>query len=258
MDVSWISRYFEEEERYKVYYFIFILLFVCFFVFPLLKLYSFILFRLFFGSNVAMNVESIRIISNNLNLEKVIGAITALDNIISKKINAANVIPSDSGYVDLLSVLFVYIVSGKKEKKWNEYIFDTFHSFVQNKIQINIDIRKLAYNVKDEGLLNLIFYNLDIDNKDFENSSNLINLIRPQIFKIFDNVQQITIRTEEYGFSLFGFLSLIENTKINKARISGDWIKKEFVDKVSSTNFKLEFKKAKDKWEDNELIITRL
>ena len=204
-----------------------------------------------------MNVESIRIIENNLNLEKVIRAITALDNIISNKINGWFKISSDSGYVDLLSVLFVHILSGKKKKKLNEYVFDTFQCFVKNKRKINIDIHNLTYYVKDEGLLNLIF------DEDLMNEEILTNLIRPQIFKIFDNVQQITISSYYYGFSLFGFLSLIKNTKINKATIYGYWIndlwvfcEKEVVEKFSATNFKLEFKKRA--YGDDKLTINRL
>ena len=181
--------------------------------------YSNNLCRLFFGDNDhAINVSSIRIIEHNLNLESAIGAITALDNIISNKIyGRIHTISSASGYGSKLSVLFDSALRGTKGKKLNQYVFDTFLCFAKNKTKIDINIDKLASYVQDKALVNLVFHEVD-KNDDETKEENLKNLIRPQMFQIFDNVQEIAIDTGGYyKFSASRFLSLIENTKINKA-----------------------------------------
>ena len=239
------------------------------FLFVYLCLYSyfhwFILYRLFFGSDHPINVTSIRIIEDNLNLEEVIGAISALDDIISNKIDSEteDKISSSCGFGLKLSVLFDYILYGRKEKNWNQYIFDTFHCFAKSKIKIDIKLQGLKFYVQDRDLLNLIFYKLAFKNKEIMHEENVTNSIRPEIFKVFDNAKEITIRTGSgggYGFSLFGFVSLITKTKINKATITGRWItdlwissEEEIMTKMSAGQFKAEYDKNKD-----ALIIDKL
>ena len=168
-----------------------------------------------------MNVTSIRIVEHNLSLEKVIQAVTALDNIVSNNITwPEHMIPDSSAYGSRLGVLFRYVLYGKKEKQWNQYVFDTFHCFAKSKTRLNISLWRLSMYVKDQVLLNLLFHKFGRNYKGVMDEQNLTNLIKPEFFKIFDNVESIILHCYNgYGFSLFGFLSLIAKTKINEATI---------------------------------------
>lgn len=215
------------------------------------------IYRLFFGDTSLLNVASIRIIKRNLNLEKVIKAITVLDNCISYKLFRE--ISGSYGYGLKLRTLFDYILYGKKEKKWHQYVYDTFQCFVRNKTMVHINIDYLVHLVKDEELLSLIFHKLEKNNKEIMEEETSTNLIKPQFFRIFDNVEEIIIGSFNSGFSLFGFLSLITNTKINKVLISGNWLRErwdscgeEIVEKFATRNFKVVFSK-----DYNQMRISR-
>ena len=226
-----------------------------------------IVYRLFFGSKHAINVTSIRMIENNLNLETVIGEITALDNLISGKRPQTRY-----KYDSKLRALFDYILHGKRKSKWNQYIFDTFRCFVRSKTKIEINISRVTPFIENEvelALLNLIFNKLNNKNDELMDDGNVTNLTRPEIFQIFENVGEITLRTAhdyksfgmscaaitEYGFSLFGFLSIIKDTRIKKATIYGEalshhkgWIsglwtahEEEIVAKYAAGNFSVKF-----------------
>ena len=252
LDVSWISRFAEEEERYSLLDFFFV--YSC--------VHNNIIYRLFYGNDKhPINITSIRMIESSLNFEYLVGAMTALDNCISNQIR--NEVSASHKYGEKLSVLFNYIINGKLEKKWNKYVYDTFHCFTRNKQIIHISVGALKLLVKDKDLLNLICYKLDDNNFEIIDEENLTNLIRPHLFKIFENVQEIYVETFDYGLYLFGLLSIIKNTKIKKATITAttpSWInniwsshEQQIVDKFDASNFDVQFKQKPD--EDEDLII---
>ena len=215
-----------------------------------------------------MNVESIRIIENNLNLEKVIGAMTVLDNCVSGGIDRDTKISGSCGYGINVNVLFDYILFGKKAKKWNQYVYDTFQCFVKNKTEMIVGIRLLAQCVEDELLLNLIFSKIDKNNEEVMDETNLTNMMRPEIFKIFENLQEIYFSSWDYPFSLFAFLSLITSTTMKKAVIYAQpdgWLsdlwssyEKEIVEEYSARGFEVTLKQHKYSEQHPKLIINKL
>ena len=142
---------------------------------------------------------------------------TALDNCVSN--NLTNEISASDKYGKKLKVLFNWALNGKLEKKWNTFVYDTFQCFIKNKKKISIDMFMIQKYVHDEDLLNLMFYSTP--KTQVMEGTLLTNLIRPIMFKIFENVEEIEIISDwNYGFSLFGFLDIIKKTKIKTATIS--------------------------------------
>ena len=129
------------------------------------------LYRLFVGNeeDQTLNIVSIRIMETSSNLEKLIGAITAFDNIISDKIGEDESsitfekkrISGSKKYGDTLSALLNYFVNNKIEQKFNKYIYNTFQCFTNNKKTIEINLHNCDSAVKDKQLLNVIFHRLD-------------------------------------------------------------------------------------------------
>ena len=190
--------------------------------------YSFvfcILFRLFMGDTFCgLNIDSIRLMESSTNLHKLISAITALDNCISNGFNQ----PSYN-HGKTLSSLFNYVLNDKLNKKFNTFIYDTFDCFRYNKRKIWIDLYELdKYNKRDDGkLVDLIIHNLCgvVRSEDNEMDMNDINMLRPQLFKAFPNIEYIRIYAsdkrgkKDYIFCLSELLSLIEATSVNKVEI---------------------------------------
>ena len=171
-----------------------------------------------------LNIDSIRLMESSTNLHKVISAITALDICISSGPN-----PSSYNHGKTLSSLFNYVLNDKLNKTLNQFIYDTFDCFRYNKRKIWIDLYELdKYNKRDDGKsVDLIIHNLCgvIRSEDNEINMNDINMLRPQLFKVFPNIDYIRISasnsrgTKDYIFCLSELLSLIEATSVNKVKI---------------------------------------
>ena len=192
------------------------------------------------NSRYGLNIDNIRLTENSANLHKIISAITALDICISSEHH----IPSSYKHGKILSSLFNYILNDERNKNLNQFVYDTFDCFRYNKHQIRIDLPKLdEYNNNDDGkLMDLIIYKLGgvIESADNEINMNNINMLKPQLFKIFPNIDYVYINTcnvygdKEYVICLSQLLSLIVETSVNKVKIlafsksnsSSSWINK--------------------------------
>ena len=140
----------------------------------------------------------------------------------------------------------------------NAYILESFHCFVNAKQEIKVDLRKLDEYCGNKGLLGLLFSKLVKDTRLKEKDQ---NLIKRDLFKLFANVNYLLIYCHEYSFCLSSFLSVIDNTKIDKVEIYGDkWLPS--IASSSSYDFICtQYKKANFdlKFEDNntKVIITK-
>ena len=67
------------------------------------------LFRLFFKTFTPLNITSIRIIEDHVNLFESVTAITALQNILSLNVSYLNAIYADNNYANIIGHLFDYI-----------------------------------------------------------------------------------------------------------------------------------------------------
>ena len=107
-----------------------------------------------------LNVISIRLIENSINLQHQIQAITALDNCISNNMNWGNKISADAKYGLIIRELFGGYCSlnpfNRNDKNYHQYLYQTFDALVQFKHNVKIDIDSLCFYVKDELLLGLL------------------------------------------------------------------------------------------------------
>ena len=181
---------------------------------------------MFFGSSdyfqdQPLNTTTIRLISDRVNLNKQIKAITAFDNVIT--LTNTPEISEDAGHGFIIRKL----VESLKEKqyKFHPYVHDTFKCFCDNKKEIRIT-RYLAENVKDQALSDVLIPELvqqewydEDDLSVWFGDNKTQNMINPMIFDLFQNLKEVYIYGEYHPFSLSSFLSMIQNTSIRKVTI---------------------------------------
>lgn len=234
VDMSWLSRFAEEDERYKIHF-----SFVKIFVAPTVLIF----YRLFYDGggyrSKVLDITSIRIIEENLNLEDSISAITALDNIISNNVFPNNRIPDGSNYGIIINQLLSQMMNkeaSNQESTLNihPYLYTTFKCFIAYKKEISIHIDRINDYVKDKKLLNILFDDIvkektELRDKEFAEVHSDQNLIRPAVFSVFKNLEIVNIITASnlgysiYPFSLLSFLDIIEQTKVNKISIRSNY-----------------------------------
>ena len=185
------------------------------------------IFRLFLGSDRVLNITSIRIIQTNINLKTYIGAITALDSIISGNLSYSNPVSEDSKHCRIIKNLFNHAsdaqLSSLDKIKILPYIMETFKTLIQHKEKIDVNIPNVHLYMKEKNLLELLFDDLVRDGKEdigsWIQSDAKTNLLKPAVFQIFHNVKELHIDARYYPFSLSEFLSRIQDTSIDEVSI---------------------------------------
>ena len=195
---------------------------------------------MFFGyRGDGLNITSIRIIKNHLNLGQTISAITALDHILSRNVDKHNQILKESNYGDIISHLFDYMLNdnpSNQEFKLHPYVYDTFKCFANFKSDIDISLHDGRKWVRDKKLLNLLFHGIvkaeikrNTDKDGYVELENKNNLIKPEFFRIFNNVEKIIISASSsipdegkfvYPMNLLSLLNIISDTKVKKMQIN--------------------------------------
>ena len=180
-------------------------------------------------------------------------------------------IKKDDKYGVIIGELFNYVLNGnsmalQKESLMNPYIYDTFRCFVEHKTRIEIHLGDTHANTEDKALIDLLFYELKADGVDYSNNhesdsgnSEYRNLLRPRVFQVFPNIEQIYIIVSGrsstglvYPFSLLLFLDMIKDTLVKQIRLRSldkQWLgdleaQSEFVpiaSKYKEMNFEMEF-----------------
>ena len=211
-----------------------------------------ILHRLFMGQHHYVHIRSIILQSTATNLKSLIEPLTTLDNVLHW--NARLFILSNPKVVPVLRHLFTCVLS-EQRYVGNEYIWNTFNTFVMNKTYISVNIDALDYRCMNKELLKLIFHDFGKGDPAIATDKNQ-NLIRPEILSIFKNVTQLSIQCVEYPICLDSLLSLIKGRQIKTVGIYGDrWLPslkstalfEDISEKYREHNFKIEFGKDYDK-----------
>merc|ERR1712228_156093 len=115
--------------------------------------------------------------------------------------------------IGVIKSLIKWRLEQKKDTKMNEYLYQTFDAYTKNKKQIEINL----WNLSDakESMYNLIVHSLEERAKP-KNENDCINLLRPELGKIFQNVKTVHIDAGcvvyQFPFSLIAFLRLIQST----------------------------------------------
>eukprot|EP01084_Bolivina_argentea_P092022 165602_1 len=175
-DCSWISNYAEENER------------------------------LFIAGNYRLRIESILIIESGKNFEKYFHAFYLFDAMISG-VNMSDLELGDSfrGYyesqMDIISsdiVILEKLISNHNKDKFDPYIENVWHLFLNMKTQIIINIVYLRRYFGD--LVHLILHSkIESNSKDFIWDNDTIDAadkVKEKIFIIFPNLNLVAINSD--------------------------------------------------------------
>lgn len=165
---------------------------------------------------------------------------TALDNMISGNVNRLSRIPSNQRYGEIILELTHHLLETSQGKgSLTPYLYQTFRTFAARKKSMKINIDYLNKYVEDELLLSSLFNEIKRERTEIRSGwiewndiSGTQNLMKPLLFKIFPNIEEIEIIiTSTYGWSIgeyfyplsfLSLLSIIENTKIHKVIVTAD------------------------------------
>eukprot|EP01084_Bolivina_argentea_P260799 440550_1 len=193
-DVSSISRYPEEDER------------------------------LFCGGFYFMKIESVILISTQRNFRKIIHSLFYLDTMICGGIQRDIKISRND--IKVIKTVFSKILNKATMFSFDNYIFETFASFVQNKTQIILDLDRLSYASDDVRCLFLYdwmktdLYEPYIWPEVKRKLNDFTNLFRKEMLLIFKNTKTVIIKTSSterravsYSLSMIALLSLMKRSK---------------------------------------------
>lgn len=205
-----------------------------------------IIFRLFIGGFWRIKVESIRLTKTKTNFETFFVALFYFDAMVTAT-SAMSSLKINSNQRGVIKSLIKWRLEQKKDPKMNEYLYQTFEAYTKNKKQIEIDLWNLGQ--AKESMYNLIVHSLEQDTKP-KDENDTVNLLRPELAKIFQNVKTVHIDTAsawgQYPFSLIAFLRLIQSTKWQhitiKAYGGNNWISALW--KASESSIKNQFYSA--------------
>ena len=281
-DCSWLSRFKEEDERYTIHHIhhcLTVIVCICYFF----------VHRLFFRTNRRLSIVSIRIMEDASNLEKVIEPISFLDECLTDP-HTLTVKKSKSHY-NTLRKLFDITLGNDSSIDTNKYILGTFRCFIRNKTRLYINFENLKKAFKDnedDSFLDLFLFKMnevkEWNESKFErrDESDYSNLIKPDIFKVFTNIEEITIDIMgdseyivdghfwEYGFytlSLIALLSIMKETNVRLVIVEAygffkdkSWLEvlwntasQDIIDKFSRQQFNITF----DHRKDDEYVVSQ-
>ena len=174
----------------------------------------------------ALNISSVIIQSTCTNLETLIKPLTNLDNIFSHNVDASNIIFDDPKDVSILKYLFSSALPNQTFIG-NQYIWNVFQAYINQKDNITIDIQQLDEHCKNKNLLRLILTDLakiGEDDKYLEENYKNKNMLMPEVLSIFKHLEWIDIECNGYPLSFESLLSVIRDKKIDSVRIEDDHI----------------------------------
>lgn len=165
----------------------------------------------------AFTISSIMIQSSCSNLKDFISPLTVLDTMLCG--NVQSKMPNMDKEAKVLKGLFDAYLTGH-EYHGNQYVWDTFNTFILLKEKIKINIPALHKYCTNEWLLSLLLTNVEkMKHKSKVYSAAKYknkNLLNREIISIFKNVSELEIVCKEYPLSLEALLSVIVGTQITK------------------------------------------
>ena len=270
-DVSWISRYSEENERLWIGY---------------------------DRDMQRLRIESIRMVKENKNYQLFFHSLFVLDTMLSG-VDFMNVKISKEN-VDILSMLIMNKLNGEDENdniEIDEYVIDCFDLYLLNKTNIGVrfdDIYESFYNNdknEDHRKLLWLFYDLhptkskQFDKKirkydakkysheydeNYEGIKTLNLLYLSNLFKLFKNVNYVEMDIEsfpvrkplnEFEFDLISMLDLIiesgkVNVKYHIKKSNPSWLSHAVTPSIKSLynekGYKIEYKVIMEEYEDDD------
>ena len=143
------------------------------------------------GGVHGLNICCIKLIETRSSFQDIITALTLFDNLIS---NGSVLFPDNCNGI-LLSKLFNYTIR-ENISSINQYVYNTFISFITQKTKIEIDLDNAA-GIKDKYFLDIVLFDIEADGSKYDRDEcDFTNLIRPQIIKLFKNLEPIRFKSE--------------------------------------------------------------
>ncbi len=181
--------------------------------------------RLFFGGDLRIRVEAVRIIESGDNFKNFFKPLFYFDCMINgsdmERINDC----TESDY-QVLDELIKHELGVSMVGEYHSYIYDCFHIFCQNKKTVCINLyyldkyfnEKIQIDYNEQCAMTDLFMFAVSKKGNNEQQFNNNNLFRPSFFRLFPNVKQIIYYTDnDYNFSFAVFNTLYSNIDSFKA-----------------------------------------
>ena len=188
IDCSWISRYAEENERLWIGY----------------------------QQMSPLRICSIRMVSNNKKYSSFFHTLWLFDCIITGSPNINKNIKIKKKEVLLLEVLVSSIINKESEiKNIDSYCLNCFMLYCLNKKNIILRMADIHYYIYklNECNLSFLFYHLQRKRKGYIGNSKRLNLLQPNLLKLFPNIKHVKMNTKSfngcYKFNMISFLDVI-------------------------------------------------
>ena len=189
----------------------------------------------FIGGYWPLQIESVLIMKSNHNLQKIITALWALDQLVSGQMVHVQGIS-----VSLLCELVSLCVFQESKFEFDEYIVSTFNHFVQNKHTLILDL----YNLDESDNKELVEFVMNemkqqntkktaLDLSVCVSEKEESNLCGERLLSIFNHAHTLTLITRsfydhQYSFSWWSLLRLLCKSSITtvvvKARGNKSWL----------------------------------
>ena len=168
-----------------------------------------------------MKIESVRLKPTKQNFKDIIYALQYLDTMITGGIQGG--IKLSANHILVIKTLFDNILGKMTKPTLDTYICDTFEAFRNNKKQIILHLYLLQRDANKE-ILDLIMYPLEKGT-----NKKLDNILRPEMFLIFTNIDTLIIDTViTHSISMICLLSLLDSYSVKKVIVkangSTNWI----------------------------------
>ena len=203
LDVSYISKFKEEDERYYSFH---IFIYIYYSVF-------FVIHRLFMGGYYRIHIISVRLISNSKNYESVMKSLSCLDAMMSGGI--------DSNYWKSITDSHIQIIKhlmeshGETEKKHllDQYIYQTFDCFIRSKHEIEVNALSLSNKKANKKMVNLMMH--PMERREYgeykgRDKYEMTNLIKREFLSVFTSINKIFLDMRYNTISLYSLLRVIE------------------------------------------------
>ena len=227
-------------------------------------------YRLFFQSTQIqpLNIASLRIMKTCANYGSIAKAISTFDACLSNNSAIPNTDRIDKYGETITNLIQVEMGEKCEGVQIDDYVSNTFHAFVLNKVKIELWISRIIRDVKNKELLNNILISLQksewkhgetefIRRKETDKT----NLFQPQIIKMFRNVRRMRMSMSGlyehgniYTISFIALLSIIDGTPLKSVVIAYDWNKSEGISWIA-TLWKLHGDELRAKYQEKGYSI---
>ena len=195
--------------------------------------------RIFCGSTKRETVASIVLVKSARNYKVAIGAYSKFDAIFS---GLKAEFDDRERRIIMKSLQWINGCDDAiaDQKMLDTFILETFYSFIIHKKMIYLNFNEL-YKVKNDQIVHMVVNPLwNKSDADSDNKPMNVNLLKPFVFNLFRDINQIRIWTgNDYPFDLMLFLKMMHGAdlpeKLERILIErGLWIQQSFSGKVKS------------------------